>query len=509
MSNDPKLRVLVVGASIAGPAAAYWLAKAGARVTVIERFPQLRTNGQNVDIRGVGVTVMRKMPGMEAAVRAKRPPIHGLSFVDARGRAFATIKPTGNPDQQSLVSEYEILRGDLSQILFDLTKANDNITYVFGEQIASIEQPAPDTTSGPVTVTFANGRLPPSPFDLIVACDGSTSRTRALAFGCSAREHMHPTNWWAAYFSLPTALLPADAVAGSDPNLARAYNAPGGRLVCIGPDADPRTTRATIIGVRPRSRNLPAEILAFRAAAAQDHSSSTSSSPDPSSPPDSAIKSFITHHLTHPTRTPTWPRGVITALLAALPASPDFHATELSQVRPPRLWTSSSSHHAARVALVGDAGYASGASGAGASLALAGAYVLAGEICRALRLRRLHPRQQRRAARDSSGLGLGKVADGESGVEEGVLGWDGTGALLDAALERYEAVMMPLVAEMRRTPGFVGAVLAPQSAWGLWLRNWALWAVCRTGVSEAVQRFAAGAFAKREEAALPEYEWVE
>jgi 2-polyprenyl-6-methoxyphenol hydroxylase-like FAD-dependent oxidoreductase len=40
-----KLKVLIVGASIAGPTAAYWFAKAGASVTVIERFPTLRTNG--------------------------------------------------------------------------------------------------------------------------------------------------------------------------------------------------------------------------------------------------------------------------------------------------------------------------------------------------------------------------------------------------------------------------------------------------------------------------------
>lgn len=37
-----RLRVLVVGASIAGPATAYWLAKAGAHMTVIERYPGIR-----------------------------------------------------------------------------------------------------------------------------------------------------------------------------------------------------------------------------------------------------------------------------------------------------------------------------------------------------------------------------------------------------------------------------------------------------------------------------------
>ena len=76
-----KLRALVVGASIAGPTAAYWLAKAGASVTVIERFPELRAGGQNIDLRTAGVTVMRKLPGMEAAVRAKTAPQEGVSFV--------------------------------------------------------------------------------------------------------------------------------------------------------------------------------------------------------------------------------------------------------------------------------------------------------------------------------------------------------------------------------------------------------------------------------------------
>ncbi len=131
--------VLVVGASIAGPMAAYWLAKSGARVTVIERFPRLRTNGQGIDIRTTGVTVMRKIPGMEDAVRAKTTQMEGMSFVRDDGRPYGIIRATGNPDQQSLVSEYEIFRGDLAQVLFDLSKDNENVQYVFGEQIASMQ----------------------------------------------------------------------------------------------------------------------------------------------------------------------------------------------------------------------------------------------------------------------------------------------------------------------------------------------------------------------------------
>lgn len=49
-----RLEVFIVGASIGGPTAAYWFAKAGANVTIIERFPKLRTKGQNIDIRTAG-----------------------------------------------------------------------------------------------------------------------------------------------------------------------------------------------------------------------------------------------------------------------------------------------------------------------------------------------------------------------------------------------------------------------------------------------------------------------
>ncbi|KEF53001.1 uncharacterized protein A1O9_10909 [Exophiala aquamarina CBS 119918] len=65
------LRVLIVGASVARPTAAYWFARAGAQVTIIERFPSFHANGQGIDLRTAGVQVMRKMPGMGAAVRAK------------------------------------------------------------------------------------------------------------------------------------------------------------------------------------------------------------------------------------------------------------------------------------------------------------------------------------------------------------------------------------------------------------------------------------------------------
>lgn len=311
-----KLKVLVVGASIAGPTTAYWLAKAGANVTIIERFPKLRTNGQNIDIRTAGVTVMRKMLGMEAAVRSKTTQMEGISLVRDNGRPYGTIKATGNPDQQSLISEYEIFRGDLAQILFDLTKDNKNIKYVFGEQVASMQQN--DKDDGPITVEFADG-LSTSEYDLVVACDGATSRTRAIGFGCGVREHIKPTNCWAAYFSVQRDLLEGSKT-------AQAYSATGGRFIAVGPDPS-GVNRVGLLGINPRDGRDAT--LPFREATKKG---------------DETLKRFVAQHY----QGAGWKtEKVIKGMMEA----EDFYANEIVQVKTPSLYSG-------RFVLVGDAGYA-------------------------------------------------------------------------------------------------------------------------------------------------------
>ena len=417
-----RLKVLVVGASIAGPATAYWLAKVGANVTIIERFPHLRTNGQNIDIRTAGVTVMRKMPGMEAAVRSKTTQLEGISFVRDNGRPYGVLRATGNPEQQSLVSEYEIFRGDLAQILFDMTKDNENIKYVFGEQVASMQQN--EKEDGPVSVEFANG-FPTSEYDLVVACDGATSRTRALGLGCGVRTHITPTNCWGAYFSIEK-----DILAGSKIGLA--HSAIGGRFVSVGPDPA-GVNRVALMGIHPReSRDTTLE---FREASKQG---------------DDALKQFLANHY----------RGVgwrTDEIIQDMMKSKDLYASEVVQVKLPSLYKN-------RFTLVGDAGYAPGFTGAGTTLALAGAYLLAGEV----------------------GKHKGDLAVG---------------------LRGYEERMKPLIRDMHKVPPFVPTAMAPQTAWGLWLRNHIFAFIAWSRILEFAQRFFAGAFASSDKFPLPVYEW--
>ena len=82
-------RVLVSGASIAGPALAHWLRRRGAEVTVVERAPELRAGGQAVDARGVAKEVIRRM-GLDAAVREARTDTAGAHTVDVAGRGGET-----------------------------------------------------------------------------------------------------------------------------------------------------------------------------------------------------------------------------------------------------------------------------------------------------------------------------------------------------------------------------------------------------------------------------------
>src|ERR1700753_3370516 len=83
-------RVLVAGASIAGPALAHWLNRRGAEVTVVERAPELRPGGQAVDARGVAKEVIRRM-GLDAAVRAARTDTAGAYIVDVDGTVLETF----------------------------------------------------------------------------------------------------------------------------------------------------------------------------------------------------------------------------------------------------------------------------------------------------------------------------------------------------------------------------------------------------------------------------------
>ena len=176
--------VLISGASVAGPALAFWLHHHGMRATVVERAETVRPGGLAVDFRGTAMRVLDQM-GILDELRAHATHSGDATIVDEDGTPVATMPG------EIFAGDLEVLKTDLTRVLYDLTK-NDT-DYVFGDSIAALTQ---DETG--VHVEFEHGA--PRTFDLVVGADGLHSRVRTLAFG--PKEHFtDPMGYAFATFS--------------------------------------------------------------------------------------------------------------------------------------------------------------------------------------------------------------------------------------------------------------------------------------------------------------------
>ena len=328
-----KLRVLISGASVAGPALAYWLVRAGCKVTVVERAPSLRTAGQGLDVRDTARDIIKRM-GIFDLIRNKSSHEEGLEVVDSNNRCFSRFAADKSGKGDSITSDVEILRGELAGILFDVTK--DDVSYIFGDMVESLEE-----TDKEVGVNFANG-TPTMAFDLVVAADGLGSKIRGLAFG-NGDSHIRSLDSYASYFSIP----PSD----TDTMWSRVHWIKGGRSMLVRPD--------NVGGTR-----------AFLCLTAYEKSDERLARFEKASKEGIPAQKLLIQELF---QDGDWE---ISRILEGMHKSDDFYMQHIAQVRMNR-WSSG------RVAMVGDAGYApSPFTGMGTSLAFIGAYVLAGEISR-------------------------------------------------------------------------------------------------------------------------------
>ncbi|RFU75885.1 hypothetical protein TARUN_6347 [Trichoderma arundinaceum] len=189
------MKVLISGAGIAGNGLAFWLSKLGHNVTVIERSPELRTTGLQVDLRGPGVQVLKRM-GLDQAFRARSVPEQGIAIVDSSDRrwAYFGVNKTGK-GLQSFTTEYEIMRGDLCRIMHDAIK--EKVAFRFGVWIDSFKQ-----MNNSVEVQFSDGKT--DRFDFLVGADGMGSNTRKLMLGPGAEDAFRPIRGsYTAYFTIP------------------------------------------------------------------------------------------------------------------------------------------------------------------------------------------------------------------------------------------------------------------------------------------------------------------
>ncbi|PFP22717.1 FAD-dependent oxidoreductase [Bacillus sp. AFS073361] len=315
-----RMRVLISGASIAGPALAYWLHRYGFDVTVIERAPELRTGGYGVDIRGAAITVLKGM-GILNQVRASDTNLTGVYFVNSNGKIEGQISEASMGNQQGM--DIEIMRDDLSNILYDLTK--DTIEYIWGDSITTIHE-----TEASLEVQFIHGK--PQTFDLVVGADGLHSNVRTLTFGDEA-QFKRTLGCYISIFTLENYL-----------NLDHRqllYTIPG-KTVGMYSARDNTEARGMFL--------FQSEALKY-----DRH--------DTESQKKLVEDAFLGH------------TGWETShLLKTMKDATDFYFDEICQIHMPT-WSKG------RITFVGDAAYGpSPLSGQGSSLALVGAFVLAGEL---------------------------------------------------------------------------------------------------------------------------------
>ena len=189
-----KRKILVTGASIAGPTLAFWLSRLGMEVTVVERAPEFRDGGQTIDVRGAGKLVAQRM-GLESAIRSRSTHEDGIRFVDAQDRTQAEFG-IGAFGGNGPVAELEILRGELAKLLIEHSR--QAVNYRFGDSIAALEE-----LPHGVNVRFEQGGE--EMFDLVIGAEGVGSHTRKLVFGDEVKRRSF--NLYTAYFTIPRALL--------------------------------------------------------------------------------------------------------------------------------------------------------------------------------------------------------------------------------------------------------------------------------------------------------------
>jgi 2-polyprenyl-6-methoxyphenol hydroxylase-like FAD-dependent oxidoreductase len=335
----PSVRVLISGASVAGPTAAFWLSRQGFAVTVVERMPlsRVRTSGHAVDLFGPALDVA-EWTGVLPAVTDARTRTEIVSFL--RDHA-----PGVDVEMRSLVAgssgrHVEIMRGELATILYEATRADTQ--YLFEDSIsAMVEEP------NGVTVTFEHA--PPAQFDLVIGADGLHSIVRRLVFG--------PEDQFRRFLGGYLAGAAVPNYLGLERRM-QVWNAPG-RLAAIYPVHGTATARGGFLFRRREEfpfhhRDIDRQKQALHEIFDGDG----------------------------------WQ---VPRLLAEIDAADDFYFDSISQIVMDN-WTTG------RITLVGDAGYSPGpAVGGGTSIAMVGAYILAQELGRAGRRypARLHDYQHR------------------------------------------------------------------------------------------------------------------
>lgn len=397
--------ILISGAGIAGPALAYWLKRYGFNPTVVEQAPKPREGGYLIDFRGTGIEVAERMNIM-SQVREQQYTPKEMLFVDKSNKTIARLdiarlfKETFDDPNKA---QTQILRSDMAKILYD--KSRETVEYIFSDSIQSMSEDAEG-----IEVAFESGKH--RKFDLVVGADGIHSKVRTLTFGDES-QISHYMGYYQVSFWIDYPIKEGTNISFTNP----------GKFV-------------SLFGF-PENRAMVYAIFKQPEKFIYD-------SHDTDKQKQLFADTFANFQ---------W--ELMPLLLEQAKTSHDFYFDVANLIQIDR-WSRG------RVVLAGDAGYPTPLTAWGVSLALMGAYILAGEL---------------------------KKSSGDYQI----------------AFEAYERELKSFVEKKTKEARGMGLKLIPNSTAGIWIRNQVLKLFSLPSLSRLMARMTYGRMF-RESFKLKEYE---
>ncbi|MDG4791123.1 FAD-dependent monooxygenase [Micromonospora sp. WMMD1102] len=208
------MRAIIVGAGIAGQAAALRLRQAGWETLIVERAPGRRGGGYGVTFGGIGYDAAERM-GILPALKDRAFITNELVYHKPDGRRrFSLTRETiaatiGN-------RSISILRGDIETVLYEAI--HDTTEIRFATTIKAVDQ-----DEHAVHVTLSDNTTEHA--DLLIGADGLHSTTRALVFGPEEKYRLDLDHMVAVYM---LARKPSGIAEGTTGTLSQ-----GGRTVAV------------------------------------------------------------------------------------------------------------------------------------------------------------------------------------------------------------------------------------------------------------------------------------